>query len=392
MIEIAYVVICAAMLVVMLFLYGYTFHALWISRRHTVVTHGVKWPKVALIIPCKGLDPDLEEILRRHLRHDYPDYQVLFTLADADDLACAVIRDLLRKEIRRPAQVVIAPRLPDCVEKVSNQLAALQSLAADVEVIVCADADGLPRDDGWLRALVAGLDRCTLVSGFRWYIPPRPSFTGRLQSAWDATWCLLHAVGRTTWGGAMAFRRETFTRLNFEDHLRRALTDDLALQVCTYRARERTGFTPGGMMISEPAERFGDFFRWAVRQSQIIRLVTPGTWLIGFATANVYAGFLLLGAVLLAVPGPAWGRALPAAALAITALYYLGRGFLTYRLARSLFPDHADRTRRLRGVYYWATPLADLLAPAVAYASLFSGTVRWRGVHYRMKRGRVVRV
>jgi cellulose synthase/poly-beta-1,6-N-acetylglucosamine synthase-like glycosyltransferase len=388
MIDIGYGIICAAMLVILLFLYGYCFHALWISRRPPGVQHR-HWPRVALIIPCKGLDPNLRENLRRHFHHDYPDYRIVFSVADAADPACKLIEELIHTETNHPAALVIAPRLPDCVEKASNQVEALRSLGPDVEVMVCADSDGLPRDGGWMRALVAGLDKCSLVSGFRWYIPASGSFTGYLQSAFDSAWCLLHALGKTTWGGAMAFRRDTCERLGFEDHLARAITDDLALQACTHRAGEHTGFAPGGMVISEPAARFGDFFRWAVRQSQLVRLVTPWLWLMGFAAANVYAAFFLASVALLGVPER---RTLAAGALGVAALLYLGRGLLTYQVARALLPERAGRTSRLRWVYYWAIPLADLLAPVVAHTSLFSHTIRWRGVRYRLEQGRVVRV
>jgi ceramide glucosyltransferase len=391
MIEIVYGAVCAAMLVVMLFLYGYSVHALWIARRYSSTGDRSDWPKVALIIPCKGLDPDLQENLRRHFRHDYPSYQILFSVADPKDPACPVIEDLLRTETHRKGQLIIAPRLEGCVEKISNQLAALQALDTDVGVIVCSDSDGLPRDSGWLRALVAGLDRCSLISGFRWYVPLEPSLTGSLQTAWDSTWFLLHALGKTTWGGAMAFRRDTCKRLNYEGYLRGAITDDLALQTCTQRAGERTGFTPGGMVLSEPAVHFADFYRWAVRQSQIIRLVTPAIWLMGFVTANVYGCFYVLSILLFLIDVPL-GWLLPSSALGLAALGYLGRSFLTYRLVRLLFPAHPEKTASLRWVYYWANPLSDLLVPVIAYASLFSQVVRWRGVQYRVRRGRVVRI
>jgi len=388
--SILYGVVCLAMLVTMGFLYGYSIHALWIARRHAVGLERKTWPKVALVIPCRGLDINLEENLRRHFHHDYPDYHIVFTVASEQDPAVPIIQNLLQSETGRPSTLVVAPMLPDCVEKVSNQIAAFQTLEDNVEVIVCGDSDGLTRDGSWLRSLVAALDRCTLISGFRWYIPRRPSFVGYLQSAWDSTWLLLHALGKTTWGGAMAFRRETYKRLRFEDSLRCAITDDLVLQVCTHAAKERTGFTPGGLMISEPAHRFLDFYRWAVRQSQNVRLVTPWLWLMGFVTANVYAGFFGLNLALFFLSDLPWQ--LPATALALAALFYLGRGYLNYRLARLLFPGHAEKTATLRWVYYWANPLTDLLAVFVGYASLLSNTIRWRGITYRIKNGRVFRV
>jgi ceramide glucosyltransferase len=387
---ILYGVVCAAMLVIMLFLYGYSIHLLWLTRRHTLAPERTAWPKVALIVPCRGLEPNLEENLRRHFSHDYPDYQIVFTVANADDAAVPIIRKLIESEPGRLSTLVIAPMLPDCVEKVSNQIAAFGVLTAAVEVIVCGDSDGLIRDGCWLRSLVAALERCSLISGFRWYIPRRPSLAGYLHSAWDSNWLLLHALGKTTWGGAMAFTKDTYTQLGFEESLRCAITDDLVLQVRTHAAGERTGFTPGGMMIGEPHQRLVDFYHWAIRQSQFVRIVTPWLWLMGFGTANVYACFFGLSLALFFIPNlAAWH--LPATALGLAALFYLGRGYLDYRIVRNLFPGHADKTTSLRWVYYWANPLVDLLAVFVAYASFFSNTIRWRGISYRIRRRRVIR-
>jgi cellulose synthase/poly-beta-1,6-N-acetylglucosamine synthase-like glycosyltransferase len=391
MIDIIYALVCLVMLVIVLFLYGYTFYALWITRRYQPPDRQ-DWPQAALVIPCKGMDPDLKGNLRRHFGHDYPEYQIIFTVADPADPAVAVIQEILRAQPGRPATLVIAPRLPDCVDKVSNQIAAFASLDAGIEVIVCADSDGLPRDHFWLKGLVGELRRCTLISGFRWYIPPHRSFVGLLQSAWDANWFLLFAVGKTAWGGAMAFTCDTYKRLRFEEHLRTALTDDLVLQVATHRAGEHTGFTPGSMVISEPAEKFADFYRWAVRQTQMVRLVTPALWLMGLLAAVVFPCFFGLSLAFLLVPVLTWGRTIPALVLAVAVLYYLSRGCLNYQLARFLFPGHSEKTRHLRWAYYWATPLCDLLTPFVVFASLVSNTVRWRGISYRVHRDRVERL
>jgi hypothetical protein len=78
--------------------------------------------------------------------------------------------------------------------------------------------------------------------------------------------------------------------------------------------------------------------------------------------------------------------------IGIVALYYLGRGYMDYRLAQLFFPEHLDRIAALRWVYHWANPLADLLDPFIVYAALLSNTVRWRGINYQIKEGRVVRL
>src|SRR3990170_1646829 len=53
-------------------------------------------PPATVICPCKGLDADLEANLRALLAQDYPDYEVVFVLAAADDPARAVCERLAR--------------------------------------------------------------------------------------------------------------------------------------------------------------------------------------------------------------------------------------------------------------------------------------------------------
>src|SRR5260370_34547861 len=98
MLEIVYAVVCLALLGIMLFLYGYSFHALWIGRRYVPPAEQGDWPKGALVVPCKGNEPNLEDNLRRHFHHDYPDYQILFTVASADDPARPIIPQLIQTE------------------------------------------------------------------------------------------------------------------------------------------------------------------------------------------------------------------------------------------------------------------------------------------------------
>jgi hypothetical protein len=44
-------------------------------------------PKAAVVIPCKGLDQGFDENVDRFLNQDYPDYQVVFAVATAEDAA-----------------------------------------------------------------------------------------------------------------------------------------------------------------------------------------------------------------------------------------------------------------------------------------------------------------
>ena len=54
-------------------------------------------PHVALMIPCKGVDPHFEENLRAFLSQDYPKYQVIFVVASPNDPAHQYIKALVQQ-------------------------------------------------------------------------------------------------------------------------------------------------------------------------------------------------------------------------------------------------------------------------------------------------------
>jgi ceramide glucosyltransferase len=78
---------------------------LWVTRRrHKLADHT---PPVTIYKPLKGLDEELEENLRSFFGLDYPTYQLLFCVADADDPAIGVVQKLLAEFPGHDAQLVI---------------------------------------------------------------------------------------------------------------------------------------------------------------------------------------------------------------------------------------------------------------------------------------------
>ena len=62
----------------------------WVTRaRRLVVGYA---PPVTIFKPLKGLDEELELNLRSFFLLDYPTFQLLFCVADADDPAIEVVR------------------------------------------------------------------------------------------------------------------------------------------------------------------------------------------------------------------------------------------------------------------------------------------------------------
>jgi ceramide glucosyltransferase len=94
----------------------------WVTRRRR--DRAEFTPAVTILKPLKGVDEGLEENLRSFFQLDYPVYQLVFGVADADDPALEVVERLLREFPDRDAQVVLGNATFGLNPKVEN-LAAM---------------------------------------------------------------------------------------------------------------------------------------------------------------------------------------------------------------------------------------------------------------------------
>ena len=69
------------------------FSLLWVTRRKKNLPHHT--PPVSIFKPLKGEDEGLEDNLRSFFRLDYPAYQLVFGIAEANDPAIPIVKKLL---------------------------------------------------------------------------------------------------------------------------------------------------------------------------------------------------------------------------------------------------------------------------------------------------------
>lgn len=349
-------------------------------------------PLVSLIIPCKGHEPGLEQSLAAHFNHDYPTYELVFAVDDANDAAVPVVEELIARYPKHSARLVVAAQLPGCVSKISNQIAALAATDPHAEIMVFADSDGMVRDDQWLTALVRRLDSCDVSSGFRWYFPETPGFTPRFHAAWDSALCMLHASSGTVWGGSMAFRRSFMERMNLLHAWSTAATDDLMVKKQCDAVGGTVGFAAGGMVISEPIDRLIPFWSWAVRQTVLVRATTYGVFLRAAAFSCMFALYYTTTLLALVVPGAVSTRWLPMGALGIHSMLVIWRVAMRRRAMFHLFPDHRERLRHIRWHFAALMPLADIVSFFVVVRAAFARGFLWRGIRYRIGRDGIERL
>src|SRR5215475_7937613 len=111
-------------------------------------------PPVSLLKPLCGLDPHAYESLRSHCVQDYPDFEIIFGVADPDDPALSIVRQLIREFPSVPIKVVVCERQLGMNFKVSNLLQMFP--AARHDCLIINDSDIAVSAD-YLRRVVAPL-------------------------------------------------------------------------------------------------------------------------------------------------------------------------------------------------------------------------------------------
>ena len=67
-------------------------------------------PGVSILRPLKGLDTNLYENLESTFTQEYPNFEILFSVADEDDQALSVVRDLVAKYPHVQARIIIGAK------------------------------------------------------------------------------------------------------------------------------------------------------------------------------------------------------------------------------------------------------------------------------------------
>jgi ceramide glucosyltransferase len=353
--------------------------------------------RVALIVPCKGLDLDLEGNLQALFQQDYNDYEIIFVVESANDPSYGAIRRLMADHSGIPARVVVAGRARDCGQKVHNLRVATEDLTADVKYLAFADSDARPRPQ-WLRLLIARLDRADLgaTTGYRWFVPARPTLVNALVYSINCGVMTLLGVHNQhwIWGGSWALRKDVFDELALRDAWDGTLSDDMVASRVMARAGRPTRFEPVAVVASPLDHSWKDLFAFIRRQYLMGRLYSPLWWAFGLCFCGVLALTWLcaLGAVvaMLQTGDASWWIPLGLC----FAVYLLGafRGAVRQHLLGVLFPQQAKAMRTVRLFDIFAGPLACVVNWLGALASSFGRDISWRGTSYRVFRNGRIRI
>lgn len=347
-------------------------------RREDVPSEG--WaPPVTILKPLKGLDAHLYENLRSFCQQDYPSFELVFGVADADDPAIAIVRRLCRDFPHLGIALEINGRLHGTNHKVSNLVNAYAK--ARHGVIVVADSDiRVPRD--YLRRVVAPLrdETIGLVTCPYRAVVARHNLATVFEALFLNT-DFLHQImvarkiekPSYAFGASMVIRRATLEAVGGFVGLADLLADDYHLGHRVAGSGQRVWLSDCMVETVLAVDSWKHWYRHQMRRARNDRSSRPGGYfgtIVTHATLWAMANLLTAGAA--GVPLMLSGLVLGARALSAA---YISRRFLKTNLGLLdlllVFPK-------------------DLCLSGVWVASFLGNTVWWRGRRFRvLKSGRM---
>ena len=338
-------------------------------------------PSVAVIVPIRG-SGGLSGFLPALRRQVYEPYRVIAAVESAEDPAFAIL-EAATGAPGAPLETVVAGIATDAGQKVWNQLAALDRITGDDDIVAFIDADTLPTPL-WLPRLVAALVNSgrPVVTGYRWMIPTDRRSSSRCLAAANNALATLPRGALPmplVWGGSVAMRRKTLEAIRIRDFWRGAISDDGQMAEALRKAGLNAHAPRQGLLLTPVSCSWAGLFEFGVRQYRFVFLHQPWSWAVAMAALWTPPICLTLAAPAF-VSGAAGLWAL-LAGLALTEI----RARIRASIERTLWPGLAATPsggrawagRLLRPVGWMAHALSAAGAP-------LSRRITWAGVRYRV--------
>jgi ceramide glucosyltransferase len=321
---------------------------------------------ISILKPLAGLDAGLESNLRTCFEQDYPVFEILFAVREADDPSIDVVEKLRREYPQVPTRLFITGEPPYPNAKVFSLDCMLA--AAENDLVVMSDSD-IRVDRQLLRTVAAEFQDPELgVATCPYRAVAGPSFWSRIEAIGMNTDFLAgilvarmlegmqFAVGPT-----IAARRSALASIGGFDRLKDYLAEDFVMGKFAAEAGHGVILSSGVVEHHIGSTDFAHNSAHRLRWTRSTRRSRP--W--GYA-GQLFTMPLPLALTLVAANPAYWQFAIAAIAIRYTAAYVISSRVLNVRLNWLLLPAE------------------DLAVFCFWVAGFFGRTITWRGRRYKL--------
>jgi len=338
-------------------------------------------PPVTILKPLRGPDPEMYESFRSHCLQDYPEYEIIFGVSDANDPAIRLVERLQQEFPQRDIQLLVCRESLGTNTKVSNL--AQMARAARHEYFLVNDSDIRVVPD-YLRRVVTplsnpeiGLVTC-LYRGIA-----NASMGARLESLGISTDFaagvlvaqLFERGIRFGLGSTLAFRRRDLEAIGGFESLADYLADDYQLGSRIAALGLKVKFSDVVVETFLPQYTLCGFWDHQLRWARTIR----DSRFMGYVGLGVTFGLPWALLALICARGSGWAWAL----LALTAVL---RILMAMAVGSVVLED-----KQVVATLAWL-PVRDLIAVIVWIASFAGHNISWRGNKFKLENGKLIKI
>ena len=337
-------------------------------------------PPVSILKPVRGVDFATYENFSSFCRQNYEDYEVLFCVNEMSDAAIPVIQRVMAEFPGRSIRVLSGATQLGTNRKVNNL--ALLAKEAKHDFLVQSDGD-VRVGPNYLKEVIApfrdsrvgvvscfyrGVAQANLAAEIEAVGATSDFFAGAMVADWmeGVTFAL---------GASVATTKGWLGKMGGYEALANFLADDYEIGNRVHKAGGKVLLSREAVWTMYPALHFGEFWEHQVRWARTVRLVRPTSffglivthglpWAVAAASVapNGRVAFAYLMAYLVLRLSMAW----------VAGVWGLGDEILRRKM--------------------WLIPLRDAVHFVVWLAGFTSNRVRWGGVEYVIKNGKMSEV
>ncbi len=335
-------------------------------------------PPVSILKPVRGLDREARENFASFCRLDYPEYEVLFGVIDADDPVIPIIKKLQRDFPECAIRLLVGAPSLGTSPKMNNLCRLVRE--AKYDLLVINDSDVRVETD-YLRDAAAPF-RDPHVGAVTAFF--RSITQGNFASDLDAVGVPSDSSANVlvarklsgidfTLGWTMATTKRRLEEIGGFEAMADHHSDDFTLGNKIAKQGYRIELMRKPVWMVFPKEGLFQFLRHELRWSIMLRSIRP----LGYLALAITFG--LPWAVLAAVA--AYSRAASAAYLLA---YLVLRLTMAWTIGGWGLGDPVVRRR------IWLVPVRDAASFLVWLAGFFSNKIGWRGKKYRVRGSRLI--